>query len=149
MLHVKFPFAAHHDQQALIEKIESVTRELDEEKITFERVKRETAARAEQERNNTNQLRDELNRLKTKLDDVKLKADEEKIKLELQIKELWRERESVEKEVEELQVQLHMTEDKVDGLQKQLHDTIRKLKDGNHRFILTHLVIAHCFSMNL
>lgn len=122
---------AHHDQQALIEKINTIMRELEEEKNTLERVKREAAARAEQERNNTNQLRDELNRLKTKLDETKLKANEEKMKLDLKIEELWKERESTQREVEELQVQLHMTEDKVDGLQNQLHDTIRKLKDGN------------------
>lgn len=106
-------------------------RELEEEKNTLERVKREAATRAEQERNNTNQLRDELNRLRTKLDETKLKANEEKLKLDLKIEELWKERESTQREVEELQVQLHMTEDKVDGLQNQLHDTIRKLKDGN------------------
>lgn len=122
---------AHHDQQALIEKIDTIMRELEEEKNTLERVKREAAARADQERNNTNQLRDELNRLKTKLDETKLKANEEKMKLDLKIEELWKERESTQREVEELQVQLHMTEDKVDGLQNQLHDTIRKLKDCN------------------
>ncbi|XP_012540791.1 rootletin [Monomorium pharaonis] len=123
---------AHHDQQALIEKIDTIMRELEEEKNTLERVKREAAARADQERNNTNQLRDELNRLKTKLDETKLKANEEKMKLDLKIEELWKERESTQREVEELQVQLHMTEDKVDGLQNQLHDTIRKLKDADN-----------------
>ncbi|XP_077281306.1 ciliary rootlet coiled-coil, rootletin isoform X2 [Temnothorax americanus] len=123
---------AHHDQQALIEKIDTIMRELEEEKTTLERVKREAAARAEQERNNTNQLRDELNRLKTKLDETKLRANEEKMKLDLKIEELWKERESTQREVEELQVQLHMTEDKVDGLQNQLHDTIRKLKDSDN-----------------
>ncbi|KAL6255819.1 hypothetical protein P5V15_013062 [Pogonomyrmex californicus] len=123
---------AHHDQQALIEKIDAIMRELEEEKNTLERVKREAAARAEQERNNTNQLRDELNRLRTKLDETKLRANEEKMKLDLKIEELWKERESAQREVEELQVQLHMMEDKVDGLQNQLHDTIRKLKDADN-----------------
>lgn len=122
---------AHHEQQALIEKIDTIMRELEEEKNILERVKREAAARAEQERNNTNQLRDELNRLKTKLDETKLKANEEKMKFDLKMEELWKERESAQRDVEELQVQLHMTEDKVDGLQNQLHDTVRKLKDGN------------------
>lgn len=121
---------AHHDQQALLEKLEGVLREMEEEKTNVERIKREGAARAEQERNNTNQLRDELSRLKTKLDETKLKADEEKIKLDLKIEELWKERESAQRESEELQVQLHMTEDRVDSLQNQLHETIRKLKDG-------------------
>ncbi|XP_043519039.1 rootletin isoform X2 [Frieseomelitta varia] len=123
---------AHHDQQALMEKLETVLREMEEEKNNVERVKREAAARTEQERNNTNQLRDELSRLKTKLDETKLKADEEKIKLDLKIEELWKERESAQRESEELQVQLHMTEDKVDSLQNQLHETIRKLKDAEN-----------------
>ncbi|KAL0100440.1 hypothetical protein PUN28_019642 [Cardiocondyla obscurior] len=123
---------AHHDQQALIEKIDTIMRELEEEKTVLERVKREASARAEQERNNTNQLRDELNRLKAKLDETKLKASEEKIKLDLKLEELWKERESTQREVEELQVQLHMTEDKVDSLQNQLHDTVRKLKDADN-----------------
>lgn len=122
---------AHHEQQALIEKIDTIMRELEEEKNNLERVKREAAARADQERNNTNQLRDELSRLKTKLDESKLRASEDKMKLDLKIEELWKERESAQREVEELQVQLHMTEDKVDTLQNQLHDTIRKLKDCN------------------
>ncbi|XP_020278588.1 rootletin isoform X2 [Pseudomyrmex gracilis] len=123
---------AHHEQQALIEKIDAIMRELEEEKNNLERVKREAAARADQERNNTNQLRDELSRLKTKLDESKLKANEDKMKLDLKIEELWKERESAQREVEELQVQLHMTEDKVDSLQNQLHDTIRKLKDADN-----------------
>lgn len=122
-------------------------RELEEEKNTLERVKREAAARADQERNNTNQLRDELNRLKTKLDETKLKASEEKMKLDLKIEELWKERESTQREVEELQVQLHMTEDKVDGLQNQLHDTIRKLKDGNK--LSSHFSILVVILINL
>ncbi|XP_032664691.1 rootletin isoform X3 [Odontomachus brunneus] len=123
---------AHHDQQALLEKLETIMRELEEEKNNLERVKRDAAVRAEQERNNTNQLRDELNRLRTKLDETKLRADEEKMKLDLKIEELWKERESTQREAEELQVQLHMAEDKVDGLQNQLHDTIRKLKDADN-----------------
>lgn len=130
-INIFYLVVAHHDEQALIEKIDTIMRELEEEKNTLERVKREATARAEQERNNTNQLRDELNRLKTKLDETKLRANEEKLKLDLKIEELWKERESTQREVEELQVQLHMTEDKVDGLQNQLHDTIRKLKDGS------------------
>lgn len=112
-----------------MEKLESVLRELEEEKNNLDRVKREGTIRSDQERGNANQLRDELNRLKTKFDESKLKNNEEKLRLELRIEELWQERESVQKESEELQLQLHMTEDKVDGLQNQLHETIRKLKD--------------------
>ncbi|KAG7207976.1 hypothetical protein KM043_009556 [Ampulex compressa] len=120
---------AHHDQQALMERLDGVLRELEEERNNLERMKREATTRAEQERNNANQLRDDMNRLKTKLDETKLRAGEEKLKLDLKIEELWKERESAQRESEELQVQLHIAEDKVDSLQNQLHETIRKLKD--------------------
>ncbi|KAK2575631.1 hypothetical protein KPH14_011894 [Odynerus spinipes] len=120
---------AHHDQQALVEKLENVLHELQDEKGNLERLKRETAIRSEQDRNNTNQLRDDFNRLKAKLDETKLKGDEEKLKLELKIEELLKEREVVQKESEELRVQLHMAEDKLDALNNQLHETVRKLKD--------------------
>lgn len=121
---------AHHDQQALMEKLENALRDLEEEKGNLERLKRDTSIRSEQDRNNLNQLRDNLNRFKTKLDETKLKGDEDRLKLELKIEELLKERESVQKESEELRVQLHMAEDKLDGLHNQLHETVRKLKDS-------------------
>ncbi|XP_024946085.1 rootletin isoform X3 [Cephus cinctus] len=123
---------AHHDQQALMEKLEAIFRELEEEKSGSDRLRREAMVRAEQDRNNINQLRDELNRIRTRLDDAKLKGDEEKMKLELKIEEIWKERESAQRETEELQVQLHMSEDKMDGLQNQLHETSRKLKEAEN-----------------
>lgn len=122
--------SAHQDQQVLIEKLENVYRELEGEKGTLDRVRREAATHAEQDRNNLNKTRDELNRMKTKLDESKLKADEEKLKLELKMEEIRNEKENAMKECEELQVQLHMSDDKVDELQNQLQDTCRKLKEG-------------------
>lgn len=113
-----------------MEKLEGVYRELEEEKGNLERLRREAASRADQDRNNINQLRDEINRLKSKLEETKLKGDEERIKLELKMDEVLKERESALRESEELQVQLHMAEDKVDGLHSQLHETNRKLKEG-------------------
>ncbi|XP_066581176.1 centrosome-associated protein CEP250 [Prorops nasuta] len=120
---------AHHDQQALIEKLETALRELEEERGMLERTKREAVIKTDQDRNNTNQLRDEINSLKMKLNEIKLKGEEDKLRLELKIEELWKERDSAQKDCEELQVQLHMTEDKMESLQNQLQDTIRKLKD--------------------
>ncbi|XP_012287068.1 rootletin isoform X2 [Orussus abietinus] len=123
---------AHHDQQALLEKLESVYRELEDEKGSLDRLRRESTVRSEQDRNNMNQLRDELNRLRTRLDETKLKADEERLKLELRIEEISKERENVQRESEELQVQLQMAEDKVDILQNQFQETSRKLKESEN-----------------
>ncbi|XP_043473527.1 rootletin isoform X3 [Leptopilina heterotoma] len=123
---------AHHDQQALVEKLEGVYRELEEEKGSLDRLRREAATRADQDRINLNQLRDEFNRLKTRSEEMKLKGDEEKIKLELKMEEVIKEKDSAQREVEELQVQLHMTEDKVDSLQNLLHENDRKLKEAEN-----------------
>ena len=121
---------AHQDQQVLMEKLENIYRELEGEKGSFDRFRRESASQAEQDRNSLNKMRDELNRIKNKLDETKLKGDEDKLKLELKIEEIKNERENAAKEVEELQVQLHMSEDKIDEVQSQLQETNRKLKEG-------------------
>lgn len=63
--------AAQHDQQALQEKLECARRELEEERGVLERLRREAAARAEQDRATLNQLRDELARVHTRLEDFK------------------------------------------------------------------------------
>lgn len=119
----------HHDQQALLEKVENLYRELEEEKNALDRLRREANARAEQDRGNVNQLRDELSRMKTKLEETKLQDDEEKMRLQLNIEDIRKERETTQKECEELNVQLHMSEDKVETLINQLQETNRKLKD--------------------
>lgn len=62
---------AHHDQQALLEKMEATRRELDEERAISERQRREAAAKMEQDRANINQLRDELARIKTKMEEAR------------------------------------------------------------------------------
>lgn len=64
-------FAAHHDQQALLEKMDSVRRELEEERGTGEKVRRDATTRMEQDRASLNQLRDELSRLKTKMEEFR------------------------------------------------------------------------------
>uniref|UniRef100_A0ABD2WUT6 Rootletin-like coiled-coil domain-containing protein n=1 Tax=Trichogramma kaykai TaxID=54128 RepID=A0ABD2WUT6_9HYME len=121
---------AHQDQQVLMDKLENVYRELEGEKGTLDRFRRESACQAEQDRNSLNKMRDELNRIKSKIDETKLRSEEEKLKLELKIEEVRNERDSAVKENEELQVQLHMSEDKVDELHNQLQETVRKLKEG-------------------
>lgn len=62
---------AHHDQQALLEKMEAIRRELDEERGSSERQRREAAAKMEQDRASINQLRDELARIKTKMEETR------------------------------------------------------------------------------
>ncbi|XP_034942532.1 rootletin isoform X2 [Chelonus insularis] len=123
---------AHHDQKALMEKLENLLQELEVEKNSLERLRREANSRAEQDRTNINQLRDELNRMKTKYEETKLQDDEEKLKLELKIEEIWKERENAQKECEELNIQLHVAEDKVDSLQNQWQETTRKLRDAEN-----------------
>lgn len=118
----------------MLVKYENVCRELEGEKGTLERVRREAAAHAEQDRSNLNKTRDELNRIKNKMEEAKLRADEEKLKLELKMEEIRNEKENSLKVCEELQIQLHMTEDKVDELQNQVQENCRKLKEGKRKF---------------
>lgn len=69
---VMFVFVAHHDQQALQEKLDGIRRELEEEQGALDRLRRDASTRAEQDRGNINQLRDELARFKTRLEDSRL-----------------------------------------------------------------------------
>lgn len=64
-----FTFAAHHDQQALQDRLEATRREFEAEKEAFDRFKREANGRFEQDRTNLNVLREELNKNKTKLEE--------------------------------------------------------------------------------
>lgn len=69
---VMFVFVAHHDQQALQEKLDGIRRELEEEQGALDRLRRDASTRAEQDRGNINQLRDELARFKTRLEESRL-----------------------------------------------------------------------------
>lgn len=62
---------AHHDQQALADRLESLMKELEEEKKGLDKVKRDASSRAEQDRVTINSLRDELGKLKTKLEELR------------------------------------------------------------------------------
>jgi len=68
----KFYFIlAHHDIQALQDRLVQLKKELEEEQILLDRTKREANSRAEQDRGVMNQMRDELAKMKAKLEDIK------------------------------------------------------------------------------
>lgn len=62
---------AHHDQQALADRLEALMKELEEERNVLDKVKRDAASRTEQDRVTINSLRDELGKLKTKLEELR------------------------------------------------------------------------------
>lgn len=62
---------AHHDQQALQERLEVTRRKLEGEKEALDRLKREANGKFDQDRATINQLKDELNKNKAKLDECK------------------------------------------------------------------------------
>lgn len=64
-------FVAHHDQKALQDRLESTRRELEAERETLERLKREANSQYDQDRSNINALKDELNKNKTKLEEAR------------------------------------------------------------------------------
>lgn len=116
--------------QALQERYASVRHDLETERETLERLRRETTTRIDQDRIMINQLKEELARLKSKLEEVKLRSEDERNALELRLVETQKERDHAQLEVQETKVQLHLYEDKIDDLNNQLQDTARKLKEG-------------------
>lgn len=62
---------AHHDQQALLERLEETKRALDAEVSAIERFRRESQSRCEQDRNIINQLKDEITTMKSRLEETK------------------------------------------------------------------------------
>ncbi|KAK6626450.1 hypothetical protein RUM44_008923 [Polyplax serrata] len=123
---------AHQDQQALADKLDSCQKKLDEEKAFTEKAKRESVARAEQDRVTMKNLREELGRLRTKLEEAKLNAEDDKMRLEKKIEEAKTERDSYQVESEELKMQIHILEDRNDSLQNQLHETNRRFKENEN-----------------
>jgi rootletin len=59
---------AHHDHQAVVDRLEELRREMEAEKASCERSKREAAMKAEQDRTVINQLRDNLSAVSSKLE---------------------------------------------------------------------------------
>lgn len=62
---------AHHDQKALQDRLEATKRELEVERETLERFRREANSRYEQDRTNMNMLKEDLNKLKTRLEETR------------------------------------------------------------------------------
>ncbi|XP_045535415.1 rootletin [Papilio machaon] len=120
---------AHQEQQALAERCEEAMRALGCERGKLERVRRDAAARAEQDRAANNQLKDDLAVLKNKLEDTKASLEDECGRLEVRIKELHGEKEAAMREGQELRAQLALAEDKYDCTYVQLQDALRKLKE--------------------
>ncbi|XP_063629513.1 rootletin [Cydia splendana] len=120
---------AHQEQQALLERLEEAKRVLDCSQNKLERVKRDAAARSDQDRGHINQLKDELAALKTRLEEAKAAAEDDCARFENRIKELHLEKEASNRECQEVRAQLSLAEDKYDNAYTQLQDTIRKLKE--------------------
>ncbi|XP_060523589.1 rootletin isoform X2 [Cylas formicarius] len=123
---------AHHDHQAVHDRLEAVRRELEEERENHERLKRDAIGRAEQDRISSNQLRDELNKLKTRLEEAHDKHEEERTSLQHRIEEVRTERDNAQNEVENFKVQLRLCEDKGESVNSQLQETIRRLKEAEN-----------------
>ncbi|CRK87834.1 CLUMA_CG001622, isoform A [Clunio marinus] len=123
---------AHRDKQAVIEKLEAVSRELKNEAENCERMKREFTSRIEKDRNVIAALREDITKVKSKLEENRIRAEEEQNKFELQISAIKEERENSLREVEELKVQLRLSEDKVDAYNHELSDTMRKLRESEN-----------------
>ncbi|KAL4714216.1 hypothetical protein ACJJTC_018366, partial [Scirpophaga incertulas] len=120
---------AHQEQQALIERWEEAKRALDCEQNKVERVRRDAAARHEQDRALAAQLNDELATLRARLDEAKATAEDDCARFENRIKELHLEKEAVCRECTEARAHLSLAEDKYDNAHAQLQDTMRKLKE--------------------
>lgn len=62
---------AHRDKQAVMEKLEAAHRDIKSEAEAIDRMRRETSAKQDKDRNSINQLREELARYKLKLEENK------------------------------------------------------------------------------
>lgn len=120
---------AHHDQQALQERYSSLRHDLETERDTLERLRRDTSQRIDQDRITVNQLKEEVSRLRTKLEEVRARSEDERNALEIRIADTQKERDHAQLQVQEAKVQLHLYEDRVDDLSNQLQEAQRKLKE--------------------
>ncbi|GAB0088294.1 rootletin [Sergentomyia squamirostris] len=128
---------AHRDKQAVIERLDAISRDLAAENEICERLRREGVARAEKDRTTINQLREEITRLKAKMEECRQKHEEDLHKLETYLGSLREEREAAQKENEELRVQIRLCEDRGDSLNNQLIETVRKLKETENAVEVT------------
>uniref|UniRef100_A0A8D8KZD4 Rootletin n=2 Tax=Culex pipiens TaxID=7175 RepID=A0A8D8KZD4_CULPI len=123
---------AHRDKQAVMEKLDHVTRELKNELDNSDRLKREMAARQEKDRTTIGCLRDEVGKMRTKMEEARIRAEEELNRLEVLQGALRDEKDLALREIEELKVQLRLSEDRCDGLNQQVQDHLRKLKEADN-----------------
>lgn len=123
---------AHRDKQAVMEKLETVMRELKAESDNVERLRRENTARMEKDRAIIHQLRDDISRYKAKLEEQRSRTEEELNKLEIMLSSCREEREGCQRELEETRVQLRVSEDRAESLNNQLQDTTRRLKENEN-----------------
>lgn len=126
---------AHRDKQSVADKLEQCQRELKVETENLERLRRESVAKSDRDRENIKQLNDELAKLKTKAEEQKIKCEEDVRKLELQISMTTSERDVAIKEIENLKSELRLSEDKCTNLSSQVQETNRKLKECSY-FVL-------------
>lgn len=121
---------AHRDKQAVADKLEHTQRELKAEMDNLDRLRRESAAKIDRDRNTIKQLNDDLGKLKTKCEEQKLKAEEDIRRIDLMLSSMTTERDVALKEVENLKSQLRLSEDRGNNLSAQLQETLRKLKES-------------------
>ncbi|XP_017465637.1 PREDICTED: rootletin isoform X1 [Rhagoletis zephyria] len=121
---------AHRDKQALMEKLETATRELKNEQEGLERMKREHNAHDEKQRNAIAQLKDEISAMRTREEENKIKLEECIRKQEIQLTSVKEERDNLNRLCEELKMDIRLKEDKVEGINAELQDALRKAKEG-------------------
>ncbi|XP_058812044.1 rootletin isoform X2 [Topomyia yanbarensis] len=123
---------AHRDKQAVMEKLDGVTRELKLELDNSDRLKREMSARQEKDRTTIGCLREEISKIRAKTEEARIRAEEELNRLEVAQGALRDEKDVAMKEIEELKVQIRLVEDRCDAVNIQLQDTQRKLKEAEN-----------------
>jgi len=119
----------HRDQKAIVSKLESVKKELEGEKGSYERSLRETRGKLENEKSLVSSLREQLAKVKNELNELRMQSESEKNQLIGQIDNIQMERDRHSQECMEIKSQLCIAEDKLDDFQTHLNDISRKLKE--------------------
>ncbi|XP_058462467.1 rootletin isoform X2 [Malaya genurostris] len=123
---------AHRDKQAVMERLDGVTRDLKLELDNSDRLKREMSARQEKDRTTIGCLREEISKIRAKMEEARIRAEEELNRLGVLQGALRDEKDIALKEIEELKVQTRLVEDRCDTVNLQLQDTQRKLKEAEN-----------------
>lgn len=124
----------HRDKQSVSDKLDQCQRELQVETENLERIRRESAAKSDRDRENIKQLNDDLAKLKSRAEEQKIKYEDDIRKLELQISMTTSERDVAIKEIENLKSELRLSGDKSTNLAAQVQETNRKLKECKYMF---------------